>query len=180
MSQSIDVHQLYSLFETEQPFYILDVREYPEYAAGRISGAHLIPYRKLASRHSEINRDVPVYVICQAGVRSRRAQRRLERLGLNPVRNVEGGMRAWMAAGYGVRQDARRPWPLERQERVVVGTLILISLLLSVLVSPAFVWAAAVFAVALSLAAIADSCALEMLIARMPWNQPPTETAGAT
>lgn len=175
MSQSIDVHQLYLLFETEQSFYILDVREYPEYAASRISGAHLIPDRRLAARHREIERDVPVYVICAAGVRSRRAQRRLEGLGWTQAWNVQGAMRAWAAAGYGVKQDALRPWPLERQERAVVGSLISVCVILGLFVAPAFAWVAIGLSLALTVGAIADSGALEMWIARMPWNQPPKQ-----
>ena len=173
MDPSIDVLQLYSLSEAREPFFVLDVREYPEYAAGRIPGAHLIPYRELRRRRGEIPMDAPVYVVCQAGVRSRKAQRRLRQMGFAGVCNVEGGLRAWQAAGYGVKRDAHAPWPLERQERVAAGALVLVSVLLGVFVARPFAWLAAVVGVALSLAAILDSCALEMLMARLPWNQQP-------
>ena len=173
MEPSIDVLQLYSLSEAREPFFVLDVREYPEYAAGRIPGAYLIPYRELRRRLAEIPSDAPVYVVCQAGVRSRRAQRRLRRMGLTKVWNVEGGLRAWQAAGYGVKRDVRAPWPLERQERVVAGALVVVSVLLSLFVAPPFAWLGALVGVTLSLAAVLDSCALEMLMARLPWNQQP-------
>jgi rhodanese-related sulfurtransferase len=179
MDPSIDVLQLYSLSEARDPFFVLDVREYPEYAAGRIPGAYLIPYRELQRRRDEIPRDQPVYVVCQAGVRSRKAQRRLRRMGFAEVCNVEGGLRAWQAAGYGVKRDRCAPWPLERQERVAAGALVLMSVLLGIFVAPPFAWLGAVVGVALSLAAILDSCALEMLMARLPWNQQPVAASAA-
>ena len=174
MDPSIDVLQLYSLSEAREPFFVLDVREYPEYAAGRIPGAYLIPYRELQQRRGEIPRDTPVYVVCQAGVRSRRAQRRLRKMGFVSVCNVQGGLRAWQAAGYGVKHDANAPWLLERQERVAAGVLVLVSVLLGMFVARPFGWLAIVVGAALSLAAIFDSCALAMLMARLPWNQQPT------
>jgi len=173
MNPSIDVQQLYSLSEAREPFFVLDVREYPEYAAGRIPGAYLIPYRELQRRRGEIPQDKRVYVVCQAGVRSRKAQRRLRRMGFAEVCNVEGGLRAWQAAGYGVKRDRSTPWPLERQERLAAGALVVLSVLLGIFVAPPFNWLAVVVGGALSLAAILDSCALEMLMARLPWNKQP-------
>src|SRR5262249_12325327 len=171
---SVDVLQLYSLCEAREPFFVLDVREYPEYAAGRIPGAYLVPYRELRRRREEIPRDTPVYVVCQAGVRSRKAQRRLRKMGCVSVCNLEGGLRAWQAAGYGVKRDASAPWPLERQERVAAGALVLVSVVLGMFVARPIGWLAAIVGVAVSLAAILDSCALEMLMARLPWNQQPS------
>ena len=179
MDPSIDVVQLYSLSESREPFFVLDVREYPEYAAGRIPGAHLIPYRELRRRRDEIPLDTPVYIVCQAGVRSRKAQRRLRQMGFTRICNVEGGLRAWQSAGYGVKRDARAPWPLERQERVAAGGLVLVSVLLGMFVARPFGWLGAFVGTALSLAAILDSCALEMLMARLPWNQQPLAPAPA-
>lgn len=179
MSQSIDVLQLYSLSEAPEPFFVLDVREYPEYAAARIPGAQLVPYRELRRRRGEIPRDRPVYVVCQAGVRSRKAQRRLRELGFHDVWNIEGGLRAWQAAGFGVKRDAHAPWPLERQERVAAGVLVLCGVLLGVFVAGPWVWLAALVGVALSLAALLDSCALEMLMAHFPWNQQPPRPPAA-
>ena len=89
------------------------------------------------------------------------------------VYNVEGGLRAWQAAGYGVKRDVRTPWPLERQERVAAGVLMLVSVLLAMFVARPFGWLGVVVGAGLSLAAVLDSCALEMLMARLPWNQQP-------
>ena len=179
MDLSIDVAQLYSLSETRESFFVLDVREYPEYAAGRIPGAYLIPYRELKQRREEIPLNTPVYVVCQAGVRSRRAQRRLRQLGFDKVCNVEGGLRAWQAAGYGGKRDARTPWPLERQERVAAGVLMLVSVLLAMFVARPFGWLGVLVGLGLSVAALFDSCALEMLMARLPWNQQPVAPFGS-
>ena len=102
---------------------LIDVREYPEYAAGRIPGAQLIPLGEIERRASEINASQPVYVVCRSGKRGAQAQEKLANLGFKEVRNVNGGLLAWEAAGYQVEKGARAPWSLERQVRFAAGIL---------------------------------------------------------
>jgi glyoxylase-like metal-dependent hydrolase (beta-lactamase superfamily II) len=49
---------------------VLDVREPEEYAHGHVPGATSLPQADLATRLDEVPRDRPVFVICQAGMRS--------------------------------------------------------------------------------------------------------------
>lgn len=69
---------------------ILDVREPYEFEAGHIPGAKNVPLGKVASYKTE----KPVYVICQSGMRSKRAAKLLKANGID-VTNVAGGMANW-------------------------------------------------------------------------------------
>ncbi len=83
---------------------IVDVREPDEWAATGVAlGAVLIPLGELEARAAaELAKDKPVYVICNSGNRSRTGSQILADLGYTQVYNVDGGIQAWLAAGYPV------------------------------------------------------------------------------
>lgn len=84
---------------------VLDVREPYEYADGHVAGATLLPLSQLPSRLDEVPADQPVYVYCRSGNRSQQASEILVKAGKRDIRNVEGGILAWEAAGYPVATD---------------------------------------------------------------------------
>lgn len=149
---------------------VLDVREYPEYAAGHIRGARLMPLGEIERRAGEVDPSRPVYVVCRTGRRSGEARRRLKALGLADVRDVSGGMEAWEGAGLPVEHDRGAPWSLERQVRFAAGSLVLLGVLLGVLVAQPLVWLAGFVGAGLVFAAVTDTCAMGVLLARLPWN----------
>ena len=69
---------------------ILDVREPYEFQVGHIPGAKNVPLGKVGNYKT----DKPVYVICQSGMRSKRAAKLLKAKGID-VTNVAGGMANW-------------------------------------------------------------------------------------
>lgn len=77
---------------------LLDVREDDEWAAGHIEGAQHIPLGDVPARMSELDPDVPLWLICHSGGRSQRAAVYLNRNGFD-VSNVADGMLAWVQAG---------------------------------------------------------------------------------
>jgi len=52
---------------------LIDVREFAEYAGGRVKGAKLLPLGEIEKRHSEIDQAKPIYVMCRSGNRSAQA-----------------------------------------------------------------------------------------------------------
>ncbi|RPE77631.1 MULTISPECIES: rhodanese-like domain-containing protein [unclassified Frondihabitans] len=74
---------------------LVDVREPNEYATGHVPGAINIPLDDLASRVEDVPDAEPVYVICQAGIRSARGADILIDLGYQAV-SVDGGTQAWI------------------------------------------------------------------------------------
>ena len=94
--------------ETNGPL-IVDVRELDEFASERIDGAVLVPISSFTARHEELPRDRPLLMICHAGSRSMSATMFLMQRGWPDVRNVEGGMLAWMRDGLPVRTGPPDP-----------------------------------------------------------------------
>jgi rhodanese-related sulfurtransferase len=85
---------------------ILDVREPDEWAAGHAPGAVHIPLGELPARLAELADLGPgsVAVTCRGGGRSSRAVAWLTQQGYD-VSNLDGGMKAWLAAGKPMLSD---------------------------------------------------------------------------
>ena len=98
--KNVSVQDLANAKETNR--IILDVREIDEYESGHVVDTLLIPLGELALRTSELSKDVPLYVICRSGNRSKQASEILIKAGFKDVRNVEGGIVAWQDAGFAV------------------------------------------------------------------------------
>ncbi|MFN7964986.1 MAG: molybdopterin-synthase adenylyltransferase MoeB [Acidobacteriota bacterium] len=93
----ITPHQLAArLFEADPPF-LLDVRETWEWDLGHLDGATLIPIGDLPERLEELPRDREIVVYCKVGARSDWAANFLRARGFSNIRNLEGGIMAWMS-----------------------------------------------------------------------------------
>lgn len=88
--------------------FLLDVREDEEWDAGHAAGAVHIAMGLVAERVAEIPADRTVVCICRVGGRSGAVATALAGAGLE-VRNLDGGMLAWEAAGLAVVTDAGGP-----------------------------------------------------------------------
>ena len=177
-SSEISVNQLHDRMASKESLNLIDVREFPEFASGRVPGARLIPLRSVDRRASEIDRTLPTYVICRTGRRSAEAQGKLLSLGFGEVQNVAGGIVAWQKAGYPLEKEERAPWSLERQVRVAAGSLVLLGALLAVSVDGRFAWLSAFVGAGLVFAGVTDFCGMALLLARLPWNQPSNRNDG--
>lgn len=74
---------------------LLDVREPQELAVAALPGAQHIPMREIPGRLSEIDRSLPIVVVCHAGGRSRQVAAFLLANGFEQVYNLAGGIDAW-------------------------------------------------------------------------------------
>jgi molybdopterin/thiamine biosynthesis adenylyltransferase/rhodanese-related sulfurtransferase/molybdopterin converting factor small subunit len=92
----IDVEALQALVQGSDPPFLLDVREPGEWAINRLPGAALIPLGELPNRVTELARAREVVVYCKTGHRSGEATRFLLDLGFTNVRNLAGGIDAWV------------------------------------------------------------------------------------
>ena len=83
-------------------FTLVDVREQAEWIRGQIPGAvHLS--RGVLERDAEQalpDPDAPMVLYCGGGYRSALAAASLQRMGYTNVASMDGGWRAWTAAGY--------------------------------------------------------------------------------
>ncbi len=78
---------------------LLDTRTVGEYRRGHIDGFVNIPVDELRERLGELNREKPIYVICQSGLRSYIASRILTGNGFDCY-NFAGGFRFYDAVNY--------------------------------------------------------------------------------
>lgn len=154
-----------------EDFHLVDVREYAEFAGGRISGAKLLPLGELEKRHAELDHTKPIYVMCRTGRRSGEAQKKLKALGFTNVINVAGGFEAWKNHDLPFEKDEKAPWALERQVRFTAGLLILLGVALTLVVHPYFIVLPAFVGAGLTFAGATDWCGMAMLLAKMPWNR---------
>jgi len=153
---------------------ILDVRTPREYANAHVPGAILQPLESFdPARVWALLTPGPeaVYVICQSGTRAKIAIGRLENAGIKCCVLVEGGTTAWMEAGLPVERQQAGGISLERQVRIVAGSLVFLGTLLGAFVHPGFIVIPGFVGAGLVFAGITDLCGMGMLLARMPWNQ---------
>ncbi len=95
----ITVQELRQKLDSGEQFLLLDVREPWEYEEFNVGGK-LIPVGSLMNQIWELEeyKDQPVVVHCRSGARSAMAQGLLMANGFADVRNLKGGMLAWLEA----------------------------------------------------------------------------------
>ena len=93
----ITVHQLNDLREKDTDIQILDVREDAERDHALIKGSIHIKLTEIANRHSELDKNKNIFVMCHTGTRSQTVVKWLKKKGYGYCVNVLGGIDAWAA-----------------------------------------------------------------------------------
>lgn len=75
---------------------LVDVREPNEWEINRIGGARLIPLATLPERVNDLNTADDIVLYCKTGSRSARAVNFLYDLGFRKIKNLTGGIDAWI------------------------------------------------------------------------------------
>jgi hydroxyacylglutathione hydrolase len=86
------------LAEKDRPI-LLDVREPIEWEMGHIPGATLISLRDLRDRLDEFDRDRPILVVCESGIRSSTGASILKTAGFGRVANIPEGTAGYRSGG---------------------------------------------------------------------------------
>jgi rhodanese-related sulfurtransferase len=167
-----DVRTLALLRAEGSAHRIIDVRSPAEFESAHIPGAYNVPLDQLGEHRDELARhlDEPVVLVCRSGARAGQAEQRLAAAGMGNIAVLDGGMLAWEAAGGAMNRGTQR-WDLERQVRLVAGSIVLLSILLS-LIFPAARFVAGFVGAGLVFAAMTNSCAMGMLLTKLPYNRP--------
>ncbi|MFI2735609.1 rhodanese-like domain-containing protein [Streptomyces sp. NPDC018711] len=152
---------------------LLDVRTPGEFRTVHIPGSYNVPLHTLREHRAELlnHLDEEVVLVCRSGQRAREAEQALAQAGLPNLRVLEGGMNAWDAADAPVKRGPER-WDMERQVRLVAGSIVLATGLAGILIPGVHLVGTAVGA-GLTYAALSNSCAMGVLLSKLPYNRGP-------
>jgi len=168
---TLDAATLRQLLDTGRAPRILDVRTPGEFETSHIPGAYNVPLDLLREHRTELlaHIDDDVVLVYRSGARATQAEQTLTQAGLPNLRVLDGGILAWQAANAPVNHGKPR-WDLERQVRLVAGSIVVAAVLTSIAV-PGTQWIAAVMGAGLTVAALTNTCAMGMLLSKLPYNR---------
>lgn len=171
--QSVDVSEAQGLIQ-ESNTLVLDVRSPGEFETAHIDGAINIPVDRLDPHLREIvhNAGGTMVLVCQSGGRAEQAATKLSKHGKQDLVLLQGGMNAWQQAGAPVRRGEVQRWALERQVRLVAGSLVFASVAGSAWL-PKTKWVGAGVGGGLVFAAVSNTCMMGNLLSKLPYNRGP-------
>ena len=151
---------------------LIDVREYPEFASGHIADSVLVPLGTLVHTSRAWDKVDRIVFVCKSGRRAEQARQLLEAEGFSSLAVLDGGIDAWRAQGKPLAIAERKPWAIERQVRIMAGSLVLLTLPLGFFLTPLLFFATAFVGGGLVFAGISDTCMMGSLLAKLSWNRP--------
>ena len=157
---------------------LVDVRTPAEHGELHAVGARLAPLERFDPHAllTSIPAGTTIHLLCRSGARAAKAAALLRAAGCTTCVVVEGGTEAWAAAGLPVTRGPKA-MSLERQVRIAAGFLVFTGVVLGFTVHPYLFGLSGFVGAGLMFAGITDTCAMGMIIARMPWNQAATSAA---
>jgi rhodanese-related sulfurtransferase len=179
MTAGITSTELRDRIASETPPWILDVRTPAEFETAHIGGSYNVPLDVLNDHGSEVAKRLDqshdVVLVCRSGQRAAQAAEVLRSTGVSGGSVLENGIADWEGQGFEVNRGVQR-WELERQVRLVAGSIVLSSVLGSVAI-PRLKWLAAAIGAGLSYAAISNTCAMGTALSKLPYNRGPDTDA---
>lgn len=168
---TISPTELQKVLAREPNVTLLDVRTPVEFAEVHVPQARNVPLDELEPSALPDPPDQPVYLLCRSGQRATKAAEKLARGGFARPVVVEGGTLAWIDANLPATRSAVKVMSLERQVRIVAGSLVVIGIALGWFVHRGFFGLSAFVGAGLVFAGITDFCGMGLLLARLPWNR---------
>jgi rhodanese-related sulfurtransferase len=173
MTAAITATELRDRIASDTPLHILDVRTPAEFETSHIDGSLNVPLDVLNDHGPKVaerlDHSSDIVLVCRSGQRSTQAAELLQGQGVTGGAILENGITDWEAQGYDVKRGVQR-WDLERQVRLVAGSIVLSSVLGSVAV-PRLKWLAAAIGGGLTYAAISNTCAMGTALSKLPYNR---------
>jgi rhodanese-related sulfurtransferase len=169
--KTISPIELQQILTAQPSSPVIDVRTPVEFAEVHVPSARSVPLDELKPSSLQLQKDQPVYLLCRSGQRATRAAEKFAKDGYSQQVIVEGGTLAWIEAGLPVSRSTVKVISLERQVRIVAGSLVLIGVLLGWFVHRGFFGLSAFVGAGLVFAGITDFCGMGLLLAKLPWNK---------
>lgn len=168
--QLVDAPTLKQWLEEEKAT-LIDVREPSEYRQERIAGAISVSLSNFDAEKIPSEPAKKVVLYCHSGNRSTQAAQQLLSFGHSEVIHLKDGLDGWKQAGYATQIDKNAPISLMRQVQIVAGFLVFTGTVLGAFVSPWFLLLSGFVGSGLMFAGISNTCALGMLLAKLPYNR---------
>lgn len=149
---------------------LVDIREPEEWAAAHVPQAETAPLSILQwLALPPANAEKGIIFTCHSSRRTTANSALLESKAQGPAWQLEGGLDGWIQQGMPV-EKGRSTISVMRQVQIVAGSLVLAGIAAS-LVQPAMLWLSAFVGMGLVFAGVSGSCALGLLLSRLPWNR---------
>lgn len=173
---ALDAQTLQAWQREDPDLIVLDVRSAAEFESLHIAGSVNIPLPLLKDNADSVATRLGgrTVLVCQSGVRAEQARRRLGAAGTDTATVLTGGVPDYAAAGGKVVRGKDR-WDLERQVRMVAGSLVLAGLTGGRFVSPKVRTVAGIIGAGLTFSAATNTCAMGKALSVMPWNKAAVE-----
>lgn len=170
----VSIHPLAEELESPQHWLLLDVRTPFEFKESRIKDSWNVPLHDLPKHMEKVREHAEgkrVAVICRSGTRASAARKAMLKANIDAdIRVMEGGIAAWAREGKPLLYG-RGGISLERQVRMVAGSMGLIGTLLGAFVSPLFLIIPGFIGAGLTFAGITNTCGMAKILMRMPFNR---------
>ncbi len=150
---------------------LLDVRSALEFVQAHIKDSLNVPIDIIPAKIDELSRSKQGYIVfCRTGNRSPMAADMLMQAGIPNVKLMEGGITRWQKEGLPVIKGAGG-MSLERQVRLIAGSLVLSGIILSWLLHWAFIFISIFVCCGLIYSGLTDTCLMGMLLMKLPYNK---------
>jgi glyoxylase-like metal-dependent hydrolase (beta-lactamase superfamily II)/rhodanese-related sulfurtransferase len=171
-----------SLLEQDPQTKILDVRSALEFSQVHIEHSLNIPIDMISAKINEMSQSKQNYlVLCHTGNRAAMAADMLIQSGIHTVKVMEGGIIRWQKEKLPVIKG-QGGMSLERQVRLIAGSLVLLGIMMSWLLHWAFIFVSVFVSSGLIYAGLTDNCLMGMLLMKLPYNKKlyKTKSGGGT
>ncbi len=150
---------------------LLDVRSALEFVQLHIKDSINVPIDIIHAKLDELSQPEQGYIVfCRAGTRSPMAADMLMQAGIHNVKVMDGGIERWQKEGLPVIKG-EGGMSLERQVRLIAGSLVLAGIILALLVHWAFIFIPLFVSCGLIYAGLTDNCLMGMLLMKLPYNK---------
>ncbi len=150
---------------------LLDVRSAMEFSQVHIKDSINVPIDMLSAKLNDLSRAGQNFIVlCRTGNRSPMAADMLIQSGIQGVKVMQGGMVRWEKEGLPVIKG-ELGMSLERQVRLIAGSVILAAIILSILAHWMFIFIAVFVCCGLIYSGLTDNCLLGMLLMKLPYNR---------
>jgi len=155
----------------EDKAVLIDIRDSDEYVREHIPGSRLVPLSSFDEADFPQDHDKIAVFHCNTGNRTCQSAPQILGTGFKDVYHLDGGLKAWKAAGLPVDLNLDAPISIMRQVQITAGSMVVLGILLAMLVSPWFMALSAFVGAGLVFSGASGTCAMAAILALMPWNR---------